>query len=100
MPEPHTCHAFACTTPCPPEQLMCKKHWAMVPRRTQREVYNAYRLGQCDDKHPSAAWFLAAERAIVTVALKEGRMSSVNGAARIERVMRRFALHLPPEEGA
>lgn len=68
----HTCHAERCTTPCKPEYLMCGRHWRMVPRQIQREVWAAYRPGQCDDMRPSAEWFVAADRAIEAVAIKEG----------------------------
>jgi hypothetical protein len=35
----HTCHAIACTTPCPPKMLMCRPCWALVTPATAREVY-------------------------------------------------------------
>jgi hypothetical protein len=52
--------------------LMCKKHWAMVPRLVQTMVWSTYREGQCDDKNPSSAWHYAADHAIVHVAIHEG----------------------------
>jgi len=67
----HTCHAKLCDVPCPPEYLMCPVHWAKVPGRLQRAVWGAYRPGQCDDKSPSRAWFVAAEVAIDHVAVLE-----------------------------
>jgi hypothetical protein len=51
--------------------LMCKKHWAMVPKDIQRQVWATYRDGQCDDKSPSREWHRAADLAIVHVAVLE-----------------------------
>ena len=68
----HHCHARGCTTRCPPEHLMCGRHWRKVPRRIQRLVWAHYRPGQCDDKRPSAEWHEAADAAIAAVAVKEG----------------------------
>jgi len=70
---PHTCHARDCGEPVPPELLMCRKHWRMVPRNIQRAVWAAYRPGQCDDKQVSDAWMRAADAAIGFVARAEGR---------------------------
>lgn len=67
----HRCHARGCTTPVPPEMLMCKKHWYMVPLPIRRRVWNAYRPGQCDDKRPSQRWHEAATDAIRAVFEKE-----------------------------
>lgn len=67
----HHCHARGCESECPPQHLMCHKHWRMVPLRLQREVWKHYRVGQCDDKRPSSEWFEAAEAAIAAVAKRE-----------------------------
>lgn len=67
----HTCHAWRCEVPCKPEMLMCLRHWRMVPSKLQRQVYETYRHGQCDDKSPSEAWHQAADAAIAAVALRE-----------------------------
>jgi len=69
----HNCHAACCTVPVPPEMLMCRKHWYMVPPVLRRQVWRAYRRGQCDDKRPSAAWCLVADMAVAHVAALEGR---------------------------
>lgn len=50
---------------------MCRKHWALVPKALQRAVWRTYRVGQCDDKDPSADWLDAADAAIAAVAEKE-----------------------------
>ena len=72
---PHTCHAMDCETECPPEYLMCGRHWRMVPKKLQRRVWATYREGQCDDMNPSAEWHVAADAAICAVAIKEGKMT-------------------------
>jgi hypothetical protein len=69
----HHCHARGCATAVPPEMLMCRAHWRMVPRAVQRAVWAAYRPGQCADKRPSEAWHRAADAAIGYVARAEGR---------------------------
>jgi hypothetical protein len=43
----------------------------MVPAAIQREVYDTYRHGQCDDKRPSRDWHDAASAAIGFVAMRE-----------------------------
>lgn len=69
----HHCHARNCTTPVKPELLMCLKHWRMVPKKLQQEVWKHYRPGQCDDKEPSEEWFKAADAAILAVFEKENK---------------------------
>jgi hypothetical protein len=53
--------------------LMCRTHWALVPKSYQKAVWDTYRAGQCDDKSPSSAWLLAANAAIKIVAELEAR---------------------------
>jgi hypothetical protein len=67
----HRCHAKGCTIKVKPEMLMCSKHWKMVPKNIQKEVWNHYRPGQCRDKNPSKEWMKAADEAINSVATKE-----------------------------
>jgi hypothetical protein len=67
----HTCHAKGCKVEVSPELLMCLKHWRMVPRELQRQVWLHYRPGQCDDRRPSRDWLDAADAAIKAVAEKE-----------------------------
>lgn len=50
---------------------MCGKHWRMVSKKNQVRVYQHYRSGQCEDKHPSEEWMRAADDAIAEVASKE-----------------------------
>jgi hypothetical protein len=58
---------------CPPAMLMCEKHWRMVPRDLQSQVWRWYRPGQCDDKRVSPDWLKAARAAIDHVAALENR---------------------------
>lgn len=67
----HHCHARRCEARCPPEYLMCFRHWKMVPAELQAAVWKHYRAGQCDDMRPSAAWHEAATAAIAAVYVKE-----------------------------
>ncbi len=54
----HHCHAYGCTTPCPPEMFMCKKHWFMVPGLYRLAIKKTYTPGQENGKvRPSKAWF-------------------------------------------
>ena len=67
----HTCHAVDCDRSVPPKYLMCSKHWAMVPKPQQRDVWRHYRAGQEMDKCPSSEYLAAAKAAIETVYAKE-----------------------------
>jgi Domain of unknown function (DUF4326) len=68
----HHCHARGCHAAVKPQLLMCWNHWKQVPRNIQQAVYNHYRPGQCDDKHPSKEWHEAADAALGYVARQEG----------------------------
>lgn len=70
----HRCHASGCGKAVPPNLLMCLKHWRMVPRAEQREVWRTYRRGQEIDKRPSPEYLAAATAAIQAVAEREARM--------------------------
>lgn len=63
----HHCHAKKCKIKVPPQMLMCKAHWFMVPMLIRSRVWKHYRVGQCDDKSPSKEWLAAADDAIVAV---------------------------------
>lgn len=68
----HHCHARGCDVAVPPEMLMCRPHWRMVPTAMKRAVWDAYVPGQCDlDPMPSEAWHAAAQDAIDFVAVRE-----------------------------
>jgi hypothetical protein len=70
---PHTCHATACTTPVPPTMWGCRRHWFLVPKPLRDRIWATYRVGQCDDLNPSAAYCAAARAAVIAVAAREGR---------------------------
>jgi hypothetical protein len=69
--KPHYCHARGCSIPVPPRLLMCRKHWAMVPRHLQARVYAEYCSGQERTKTPSRAYLQAALDAINAVEAQE-----------------------------
>lgn len=52
----HECHWTTCRVNVPPRLWGCKKHWRMLPRHLQREIWRHYRPGQEIDKRPSAAY--------------------------------------------
>lgn len=43
---PHTCHASKCETRVPRRMFMCRKHWFMLPKEMQDEVWATYTPGQ------------------------------------------------------
>lgn len=63
----HECHATGCHAKVPPERLMCWKHWNLVPRDLQREVWLNYRRGQCFDLQVTGEYLQAAQRAVQAV---------------------------------
>jgi hypothetical protein len=68
----HTCHARGCTTAVPPRMFMCRRHWRMVPRALQAEIWAEYVPGQEIRKDPTEEYLEVADRAIQAVAQKEG----------------------------
>lgn len=69
----HHCHAAACIANVPPEMLMCKRHWGMVPYPIQRRIWGSYRRGQCEDWEITSDYAEAAKAAVIAVAWIEGR---------------------------
>ncbi len=67
----HPCHADGCKLEIPPRHLMCLKHWRMVPKPLQDEVWKHYRPGQERDKRPTREYLIAMQAAIRAVAAKE-----------------------------
>lgn len=54
---------------------MCSRHWRMVPKKLQREVWRTYRPGQEITKTPSAEYLKAADAAVKAVRQAEsGRL--------------------------
>jgi len=69
----HTCHAEGCEVEIPPRMLCCPRHWRMVPKHLQAEIWRTYRPGQETDKQPSAEYLVAQRAAIEAIAQAEGR---------------------------
>jgi hypothetical protein len=67
----HTCHARGCARAVPERMFMCLRHWRMVPRALQAEIWAEYVPGQEIRKDPTDAYLDVAHRAIQTVAEKE-----------------------------
>lgn len=67
----HTCHAIACGKPVKPELLMCGKHWRLVPKDLQINVWRHYRPGQEKTKVVTREYMEARRQAICAVAEKE-----------------------------
>ena len=67
----HLCHAKACKIEVPARMLMCYRHWSMVPKTLQSNVWSTYRRGQEIDKNPSPEYLNAMNEAIDFVAKKE-----------------------------
>ena len=71
-PRPHLCHAHDCNVEIPPRLLMCLGHWRKVPHSLQEKVYAYFRSGKRSGRHPTPAWMIAANMAVLLVAKKEG----------------------------
>lgn len=69
----HHCHATGCTRDVPPKLLMCYRHWCMVPRPLQNEIWRTYVVGQEITKTPTAEYVIAQKNAIEAVEKKEGK---------------------------
>ncbi len=63
----HYCHAYKCQTEVPPEMLMCRRHWGMVPSKLKSRVKKEYQRGQCETRQVSVEWLKAAREAINAV---------------------------------
>lgn len=74
---PHHCHVPGCDVTVPPRLLMCRKHWAMVPSQTRRDVWRYFDPSQCEGApgarpRPTESWTRAARAAIEAVLDKLG----------------------------
>lgn len=67
----HVCHATGCDVKVPPKMLMCLRHWRMVPRSIQREVWATYVPGQEIRKDPTDEYMDAQRRAVEAVEIRE-----------------------------
>ena len=68
---PHTCHVHKCKAIIPKILFACTPHWRQLPVQMQREIKNAFVPEQLITGVPSAAWMIAAHRAILWLARKE-----------------------------
>lgn len=66
---------------------MCAGHWHSVPSHLQAAVYRTYRVGQCDDKSPSAAWHVAADAAIKAAVQAERDNAAKQKSPKARRVL-------------
>ena len=73
----HHCHAIGCEVTTAPKFLMCGRHWRLVPKLLQRDVWNTYENGQEIKKNPSREWMQAADTAINYVAELERKKEKV-----------------------
>lgn len=69
----HTCHAEGCDKKIPPALLMCKPHWALVPKVLQTRIWRHFRPGQENDKRPTREYVEALHACVVAVREAEGR---------------------------
>lgn len=68
----HTCNAMNCSEAIESKFLMCRAHWAMVPRSLQQRIWLHYQPGQ--ENHLSIitpAYLAVMKEAIEIVAKKE-----------------------------
>ncbi len=79
----HHCHAKGCRERVEPKLLMCPRHWRMVPRNLQAEVWRTYRAGQEIDKRPTREYLDAADAAINAVAAKESPKTATSTATEL-----------------
>lgn len=70
----HMCHAYDCKTQVPPRLFMCIKHWRMVPKLAQGEIWSNYREGQEVRKDPTSEYIKAAQRAQILVLMAERKL--------------------------
>ncbi len=73
MAKRHHCHAEGCERIVHAHLLMCVRHWWMVPKAIQHEVWVNYQPGQALKKNPTPAYLAAARKAITAVAQREAR---------------------------
>lgn len=67
----HHCHAAGCIVEVPPRLLMCARHWKMVPKDLQAQIWAHYRPGQEIDKRPTQTYLDIMDQAIAAVAKRE-----------------------------
>ena len=62
--------------------LMCLKHWRMVPKKFQDDVWKHYVSGQEIRKDPTSDYLKAQQAAVIVVLMKE-RNLGIEEAARL-----------------
>jgi hypothetical protein len=67
----HKCHAVGCQKVIPPRLLMCLKHWRMVPKEMQADIWKTYVPGQEVTKTPTNEYLKAQQRAVAVVLIEE-----------------------------
>lgn len=72
----HHCHALHCETPVPPRLHMCPRHWRMVPKSLQNDLWAAYVPGQERRKDPTSRYLQAAASCVRAVAESEGQLEA------------------------
>ena len=88
----HHCHAVDCSMSVPPRLVMCLRHWRLVPSDVQRSIWAAYRKGQERDKQPSQDYLYHQRRAVMHVALQEGRVTLPDAVSEVCRHAPRLIL--------
>ena len=76
----HLCHAHECKASVPPRMLMCLKHWRMVPKFAQDDIWKNYVPGQEIRKNPTNDYIKAQQRAVVLVLMKERNLDAEEAA--------------------
>lgn len=79
----HTCHAIGCKAEVPPKLFMCLKHWRMVPKVGQDDIWKHYRIGQEIRKDPTSEYIKAAQRAQAFVLMKEKGLGLEDAARQV-----------------
>lgn len=70
---PHTCHAEGCSVHVPPAMFACRRHWSMVPKDLQRELWRVYLPGQEAGLAPVTGEYILVQIACrVAIAQREG----------------------------
>jgi len=68
---PHHCHLPGCAAVVPRRLFMCRRHWRMVSRATQRRIWSAYWAGERNPDgslvDPSPEYLAATRAAIAEV---------------------------------
>lgn len=70
----HPCALPGCPVVLPAQQLMCARHWHMVPLTTQALILREHRTGQTAAT-ATEAWHQAVAAAVSHVQAKESRGS-------------------------